>query len=40
MRIPSHFCHKCQGFMRVYKIGDDYILMCPACEKKKEEDKE
>jgi hypothetical protein len=40
MRIPSHMCYECQGFMRIYKINEDYVLRCPYCEKKKEDKKE
>lgn len=30
-------CEKCMGFMKVEKIGDEYWLICPNCDKEKEE---
>jgi len=31
-------CEKCLEHMRVEKVGDDYIMVCPKCQNPPEED--
>ncbi|MEM0465111.1 MAG: hypothetical protein QXW97_00215 [Candidatus Pacearchaeota archaeon] len=37
MSIPSHLCDNCHSFMKIEKENGDYIMKCPICESKKEE---
>jgi len=38
MVISRHLCDICLEYMKVEKIGEEYILKCPLCDKKKERD--
>jgi len=37
MSVPTHKCHKCHEFMKIEKINDNYVLVCPICDKEKDE---
>ncbi|MDP2926117.1 MAG: hypothetical protein Q8N99_07105 [Nanoarchaeota archaeon] len=37
MVFSRHVCDKCMSYMKIEKIGEDYILHCPGCEKRKKE---
>lgn len=38
MMVLKNLCEKCLEFMKVEKIGKEYFLICPVCEKNKEKD--
>ncbi|VVB78686.1 Uncharacterised protein [uncultured archaeon] len=38
MVVLRNKCEKCLEFMKVEKVGEDYFLTCPNCEKMKEKD--
>jgi len=40
MSVPNNLCHACHNFMKIEKIDDEYVLICPYCEKRKKKDEE
>ena len=40
MSVPTHKCHKCHEFMKIEKVNEDYVLLCPNCDKDKKVEEE
>ena len=38
MVFSRNRCEKCLEYMRVDKKGSDYVLVCPNCEREKDEE--
>ena len=36
--VPRNQCEKCLEHMKAEMVGDDYVLVCPNCERKIEKD--
>jgi hypothetical protein len=40
MGFLRNVCDQCLGYMKIEKIGEDYVMSCPHCKKKAEKNDE